>query len=228
VVTRVPTRRGPAADDDQCVELGDIGWKGYSSILRLRGDRPSPRIIYLDGSALLMSPSLPHEHLKERLGRFVSEVATGLRLPFRPVGQTTFRRRARRGGLESDHAYYIQNEALVRGKDRIDLRIDPAPDLAIEVVHTHDATAALEVYRRLRVAEVWICDRTELQILLRQKNGRYARSKASAAFPFLEAGEVLDWVQQPQDVSEMEWQNEVRDWVRDVLTLRLQKPQGGG
>ena len=52
-------------------------------------------------------------------------------------------------------------------------------------------TAAIEVYRRFRVPEVWICDEAELVILVLQPNGRYAESATSVPFPFLSAAESL-------------------------------------
>src|SRR6516164_449415 len=96
------TRTIREVEGDQCVELCDIGWKGYSTLLRLRGDRSAPRIVYLDGSAWIMSPSLSHERLVERMGQFVIEVVTGLFVPCRMAGSTTFRRKSKRGGAEGD------------------------------------------------------------------------------------------------------------------------------
>ena len=86
----------------------------------------------------------------------------------------------------------------VRGKNKLHLKTDPPPDLAIEAVHSHDADAAIEVYRRFKVPEVWVCDEAELRILILQTNGRYAESPTSAAFPFLSAAEVYDWVRRSQ------------------------------
>ena len=180
--------------EDQCVEWHDLDWKGYVTMLRLRGERHSPRMIYLDGSLYLVTTSFPHERLAERLGLFVMVIVEELDIPCVPAGQTTFRRRKKRGGVEGDKTFYLANEARVRGKDKIDLRMDPPPDLAIEAVHTHAATAAVEVYRRLGVPEVWICDDKRFRILVRQANGRYAEAGASAAFPFLSAAEIVDWV----------------------------------
>ncbi len=37
-------RTSSKAEFDQCVELDDIGWKGYSTLLWLRGERRRPRI----------------------------------------------------------------------------------------------------------------------------------------------------------------------------------------
>ena len=218
-MTAVPTF---SLEGDQYVELRGIGWAGYSSILRLRGDRSRPKMIYLDGDLLFMSPALPHERLKSRLGLFVIEVVVGLKIPFLVTGQTTFRRRKRAAGVEPDESYYLANEARVRGKKEIDLRVDPPPDLAIEAVHTHGAGMAVETLRRLRVPEVWVCDDDGLRLLVLQANRRYAESDRSLAFPFLTAVEILDWAQRPQIASDLEWMTELRQWVQDVLVPRVQ------
>lgn len=36
-------------------------------------------------------------------------------------------------GIEPDQCFYIQNEAAIRGKKRLDLEVDPPPDLALEI-----------------------------------------------------------------------------------------------
>jgi Uma2 family endonuclease len=211
----------------QCVEFPAIGWKGYVTLLRLRGERPTPRMVYLDGTVWLMSPTFAHERMKRRLGQFVTEVVVGLRIPCISAGSTTFRRRAKRGGVEGDETFYLANEAQIRGKDRISLRTDPPPDLAIEAVYSHDAEAALKVYRRLRVPEVWICNESELVILVLQPNGRYAVSSTSASFPFLSAAEIHDWVRRPETGSDTEWILELRRWVRRTLKPRVRRQAKG-
>src|SRR5580704_11360775 len=85
---------------DQCVEFRDIGWKGYSTLLQLRGERPMPRMVYLDGTVWLSSVDFPHERLKGRLDHFVMVVVVEFDIPCVPAGSTTFRRRAKKGGVE--------------------------------------------------------------------------------------------------------------------------------
>jgi Uma2 family endonuclease len=225
MATTIPTRSVSATvEGDQCVTLHDLDWKGYLTMLRLRGERPVPRMVYLDGSLQLVSPSYVHEFLKKRLGTFVLEVVVELGIHHIPAGSTTFRRRRKRGGVEGDESFYLANAARIHGKTDINLRTDPPPDLAIEAVHTHDARAAVEVYRRLGVPEVWICDGERLRVLVRQANGRYAASESSAAFPFLKAAEIFAWVTRPTAVSETEWVNELRRWVRETLVPRRAGP----
>ncbi len=206
---------------DQCVTLRDVGWKGYSSLLRLRGELPAPKIVYLDGTVWLMSPSFPHERLKNRLGQFVTEVVVGLAIPCIMAGSTTLRRRVKRGGVEGDQTYYLANAERIRGKAKIHLKTDPPPDLAIEAVYLHEADAAVEVYRRFKLPEVWVCDESRLVILVLQPNGRYVESATSAAFPFLSSSEVFDWVSRPQTEFDNDWITELRNWVRRTLKPRV-------
>jgi len=218
--TITPTRE---VDGDQCVEFNDIGWKGYCTLLRLRGDHSMPRMVYLDGTVWLMSPAFPHERLKKRLGWVVEVIVEELDIPCVPAGATTFRRLIKRGGVEGDQSYYLANEERVRGKEKLHLKTDPPPDLAIEAVYSHDADAAIEVYRRFKVPEVWVCNEAELVILVLQPSGRYAASVTSAPFPFLSAAEVFDWVSRPQTETDTEWIKELRQWVRRTLKPRVRR-----
>jgi Uma2 family endonuclease len=147
-------------------------------------------------------------------------------IPCVPAGSTTFRRRAKKGGVEGDQTYYLANEKRIRGKNQLHLKTDPPPDLAIEAVHSHDADAAIEVYRRFKVPEVWVCDESGMVILILQAHGRYAESETSLAFPFLSAAEVYDWMRRPQDVSETEWVKQLRDWVKQALKPRVHPENG--
>jgi Uma2 family endonuclease len=217
------TDQSSEAQADQCVVLRDIGWKGYSTLLKVRGEQSSPRMIYLDGSLFLVSPSFSHEHVTERFGWLVLVLVEELDLPCVPSRATTFRRRAKRGGVEGDLSYYLANESRVRGKERINLKIDPPPDLAVEVVWTHNADAALEVYRRIKVPEVWVYDQDDLTIFASQPNGRYAAATRSLAFPVLEAHEISAWIQKPRTESETAWVKDLRRWVAGNIVPRYRK-----
>lgn len=201
------------------IVLRDVGWKGYNTVLKLRGERPRPRIVYLDGSLYFTTTSLPHERFKELLGLLVVTVAQELRISYFQTGSATFRRKAKRGGLEGDKTYYFANAARVRDKKGIDLKVDPAPDLAIEIVHTNPVRASLEVYRRLGVPEVWACEDDGLRILLLQANGTYGESQTSKVFPFLTAAEIFTKITSPNANNDLEWLDELQRWVRgDVAT----------
>lgn len=226
--TQAPAR---PADGDQRVEFLDIGWEGYEAILRVQNDRSRPQMIYLDGDLilLLLSPAHFHERLNDRPGTLVRVVVEELDIPCVPTRENTFFRREKEAGVQPDGSFYLANYGPIAAKDgqvNIDLRVDPPPDLVIEAVHTHDATAAIEVWRRFQVPEAWACDRDGLRILVRQANGRYTEAEVSSAFPFLKASEIFDWARWPREASELEWSRGVRRWVREVLVPRVDK-QGG-
>ena len=207
---------------DQCVVMHNVGWNGYLHVLRACGEKGRPIIVYLDGDVSLMSPAYPHEFLKKRLGELVVEVTVGLDIPCTPAGETTFRRRAKNAGAQPDESFYLAHESLIRGKGRenLHLRRDPPPDLVIEAVNTHEADAAVEVWRRFRVPEVWVCDVDSLQILALQRTRQYVEVAQSVSFPFLTAAEILEWASRPQTGSETDWIKALRAWVRDVLAPR--------
>ncbi len=218
-VTASPTAT-EESEGDQLVVLRDIGWNGYSAVLRARGERKMPRMVYLDGDLYLMSPAYLHEHFAERLGLFVIEVVVGLDIPCIHAGSTTFRRKRKKGGVEGDKSFYLANLNRIRGKTKLHLRKDPPPDLVVEAVNTHDADASVEVWRRFGVPEVWVHENEQLQILVLQPNRQYEPSEVSASFPFLKAVEIQEWINQPQTDSETSWIKELRKWVAGTLVER--------
>ncbi len=205
---------------DQLVTLQDVDWKGYVALLRIRGERSRPRMIDLDRTVSLMSPSYLHETLAGRLGILVREITVELKIPCTPAGSTTFHRRSKRGGVEADESLYLANAHRVRGKKTLDMRIDPPPDLTIEAVDSRSAQAALEVYRPPRVPEVWIADQTRLAIQILDANNHYHHSAHSLVSPFLSAEEIHAWITRDQDESGTAWTRALRTWVQGTLKPR--------
>ncbi|CAN5909252.1 Uma2 family endonuclease [soil metagenome] len=204
------------------VVLHGIGWDGYETIMKLVGDRRYPRLLYRQGNLIMMSPSRPHERPSERLGLLVMEIAAGLRIPCCPTAMTTFRRADLDQGIQGDKTFYLDNEARIRGKDEIDLMVDPPPDLVIEVEITNPAKHAVAIWSQLGVPEIWVFKGKSgsLRFLLRQADGTYAESETSASFPFLKSNEVAEWINRPETIAESEWLLQVRDWVRHTLAPR--------
>jgi Uma2 family endonuclease len=97
---------------------------------------------YLDGTLEIMSPSRRHEFDKTLMARLIEAFGEESGLSLNGFGSETFRRRAKEAGVEPDECYCV-------GRAR------PIPDLAIEVAHTSGGIDKLEIYRRLKVPEVW-------------------------------------------------------------------------
>jgi Uma2 family endonuclease len=121
-----------------------------------------------------------------------------------------------RKGLEPDECYYIQNELAVRGKDVIDLTIDPPPDLAIEVDSTSSSMNRMGIYAALRVPEVWRFDRENLTIYS-LVNEEYQPREVSLALPMFDATVLMQFLELSLTMGETSLIRHVRQWVREKL-----------
>jgi Uma2 family endonuclease len=168
--------------------IKNISWPEYKNILAELGENRSFRVSYGQGVLEIMSPLPEHEVAKVIIGDLVKALLEELDMEFWSLGSTTFDQEIMDAGVESDDCFYIQNEAAVRGKDRIDLIIDPPPDLAIEI----DITSRIRFnnYELLGVPELWRWDGTKLEINV-LVDGKYVKSPNSAIFSNLPIAQVI-------------------------------------
>ena len=75
--------------------------------------------------------------------------------------------------------FYIENYRAILGKRKLDISIDPPPDLAIEIDVT--SFTRIEDYISLAIPEVWIYKNSELRIY-RFTNNSYVETDTSLIF----------------------------------------------
>src|SRR5947209_7748797 len=136
----------PARPPSQQLLLHGIDWPTYSRLVAAFAGRRGLRLTYDRGTLEIMTLTYGHESLAHLLGRFVVALTEELGLPIAEGGSSTFRRRRSRRGLEPDQSYWIAGEPLIRGKDRIDLRVDPPADLSIVVDVTSSSVNRMGIY----------------------------------------------------------------------------------
>jgi Uma2 family endonuclease len=184
----VETRR-PATDR---VIVRNVSWKTYKQLLRDLENCSSPRLAFDQGVLEVMSPHLEHEETNRTLAAMVEIILEELNVNFRNAGSTTFKREDLDRGFEPDSSFYIQTVEQIRAKKRINLGIDPPPDLIIEVDLTQDSLNKFPLYAALGVPEVWRYeDSLEIWAL---RSDRYTRRQTSFAIPVLTeqiVGELL-------------------------------------
>ncbi|MDM3848767.1 MAG: Uma2 family endonuclease [Aphanizomenon gracile PMC627.10] len=172
----------------QRVILENVTWKELETIIAELGEHRAARIAYDRGRLEIMSPLPEHEFDKEIISDLVKALLEQLDVEFISLGSTTFKNQFMAQGIEPDQCFYIKNEAVIRGKKRLDLTIDPPPDLALEIDIT--SRTHLNIYQGLKVPEVWRFENGILQINLLQ-DGVYVESKSSLNFPDLPLIEVI-------------------------------------
>lgn len=191
-------------------------WQTYQSMLYAVGDRPI-RITYDRGKLELMSPSEVHERFKKLIDRLLAVLSEELNIPLRSQGSTTFNKQTLDRGLEPDECYYIQHEPQLRGRDEIDLNVDPPPDLAVEIDITSSSLDRMQIYSALGVPEVWRWDGDRLQISRLQSDGRYVEVDHSPAFPVVTSAVVTGHLARRNEMDELAWVRQFRQWIRDTL-----------
>jgi len=130
-------------------------------------------------------------------------------------GSTTFKRADMAFGVEPDDSFYIQNHAQIIGKERIDLTVDPPPDLAIKVDVT--SKTQLDAYEALGVPELWRYENGKLQINI-LRDGKYIESEISSTFPNLPIVEVIRrFVEQSSTLGRSPTLRVFRQWVREEI-----------
>ena len=162
------------------VLLQDVTWPEFEQILSELGESRSARIAYSDGLLEIMTPLPEHEDSKAIIGDLVKILLEEQGLEFRNLGSTTFKSQQIQQAVEPDECFYIQHEPQIRGKKRIDLTVDPPPDLAIEIDIT--ARTRFAHYEQLGVPELWRFDGQALTISLLQGQ-TYTNADRSLHFP---------------------------------------------
>jgi Uma2 family endonuclease len=184
-------------------------------ILEEMGERRAARISYSDGWLEIMVPLPEHEKDKELLGDLVKILLEILQIDFEPFGSTTLKNERMRQAVEPDTSFYIQNQAAVIGKNRIDLNIDPPPDLAIEIDIT--SRTRFDNYEILGVPELWRYQQQGLEIFLLQE-GKYIKSQSSPNFPNIPIIELVnEYVRQCLTIGRSRAMRNFRNWVKENL-----------
>src|SRR5258708_24574019 len=94
-----------------------------------------------------MSPVPEHEKCKEFIARVVDALCDEFDLNFEAFGSTTWKRKQDARGTEADTSFYIANAKQIIGKSKIDLNVDPPPDLVIEVDTTNESLSKFSIRR---------------------------------------------------------------------------------
>ncbi len=167
---------------DDIIVLRDATWADYQRLLEIRGDRPVPRLTYLQGALELMTPSRPHEALKSMIGRLLEAWCIEKDIAVTPYGSWTLESKTADRGAEPDECYVIGD---ADDPDR--------PDLAIEVIWSSGGIDKLEVYAKLGVREVWIWRAGAIEMFA-LRDTTYATVSRSEVLPEIDLAILLRFV----------------------------------
>ncbi|UNU23478.1 Uma2 family endonuclease [Microcoleus vaginatus] len=193
----------------------DVNWQQFESILAELGERRASRLSYSNGRLEIMVPLPEHEKAKEIIGDMVKILLEARQIAFESLGSTTLKNERMSQAVEPDTCFYIQNQAAVIGKNRLDMSVDPPPDLAIEIDLT--SRTQLDNYQILGVPELWRYARRGLQINVLQAE-QYIESDVSPTFPNIPIVQLVNqYTQQSQVAGRTPAIQAFKIWVRENL-----------
>ena len=176
------------------LHLTGVGWDEYEELLQATDARPNLRVSYDAGRVELMSSLAEHEAYKDTFLILVSALADELDLELESRGSTTYKQKKKVKGVEPDTCFYVANARRVIGLKRIDLNVDPPPDVVVEIDVTNLSTPKFPIYSAFGVPEMWLYDGAELEFYELMGDGKYRRVLASPAFPILIAEEFAKFI----------------------------------
>ena len=164
-------------------------------------------------------------------------------------GSLTCKREDLQRGFEPDECYYIENEALMRGRRDVDFMRDPPPDLIVDVDISRSSVVRHGIFAAFGVPEIWRFDGEKLLFLALRllvegvpvppvgtlpaenlpsgaDSGRppaesdYVEVPASRSFPFLAPADLEPFLARHGEESETSIVAAFRDRVREVIAGR--------
>ena len=195
------------------VLLHNISWSTYESLLRDHPDAASPRFTYDRGDLLIMVTSPEHEKINRTLDLLVELLAEEFEVESCAFGSTTYKRKDLKRGFEPDSCFYFKNEERMRGKKRLNLAVDPPPELVVEIDISSPSLKKLPLFAAFGISEVWRFDGQELEILILQ-HGEYCRRETSLALPKVTAEAITRFLHESFKIGRLEWIKKVRAWAQ--------------
>jgi Uma2 family endonuclease len=201
----------------QSIYLHDVSWTEFEQILLELGEKRATRIAYSAGELEIRMPLPEHERLKVLISNLLVVLLEELDLPWESLGSSTFKNSQMKTGIEPDDCFYLKNCQAIMGKKRLDLTIDPPPDLAIEIDLT--SPTQLSAYEALGVPEIWRYQQNKLAIFI-LVDGHYLESDTSSLFPTLPIKEGFSSIlERNSEILMSEARKEFRQWIRKNLAM---------
>ena len=193
--------------------LRGVSWGTYERLLDEHNESAGPRFTYDDGNLEIMTLSIEHEDPNRTLASLVEFILCEWDVDFLSAGSNTFKSASLKKGFEPDTSFYIEQVERIRGKKRLDLAVDPPPELVIEIEVTEPLLPRLPIFAAMRVPEIWVSESDTVRIL-RLDRGRYREVKRSAALSPLSAEIITDFLQRRLEMKRPAWARAVREWAQ--------------
>ncbi|MFQ4142559.1 Uma2 family endonuclease [Chlorogloeopsis sp. ULAP02] len=176
-----PVLEKPTNSESSYVLLYNVSWEQLEQLdVALAGT--SARLTYLDGILEIMSPlSDDHEDNKKTLAMLLEVYMRTKNIRFYGRGSATIGKQENKTRREPDESYNLETKK-------------PIPDLILEITVTSGGINKLEIYRRLRIPEVWFWEDGLLSVYCLQGDS-YIKVTRSNLLPDLDLDLLAKYAQ---------------------------------
>jgi Uma2 family endonuclease len=207
-------KKGTAIYGERRIVLSRVAWELYEQ-LRDNESNWHVRMAYDNGRLELMSPSPDHERITKLIARMIETFTEEMGLSARSMRSTTWKRRELGKGCEADECYYVLNHYRIRGRQLVDLTVDPPPDLVVETEVSRTIVSRLRIYSALGVPEIWRWRKKGLIAYSLSEEGKYVEREFSLNLPKLRVKDLDPFLDFDLADDETAWIRKFRAWVRE-------------
>jgi Uma2 family endonuclease len=189
----------------------NLDWQSFKQIHSLLTERTRARFTYDNGTLEITMPLEGHERSARLIELFIRVLVVEMGMKIKTMGSTTLDREDLLKSAEPDNGYYIQNFLLVADHE-VNLNVDPAPDLVVEVDITHSDLNKNALYASMGVPEFWRFNGRVWRIL-QLVDGAYVECDRSPTFPIIAKTDLYQFLEAAL-LDEVEAETNFRQWVR--------------
>ncbi len=189
-------------------------WADYEELLESRQDKAAVKVYFNaeKQEIRLMAPLPGHGKRSDSLADLVKALLKSQGKDWESFSPITLKRSGY-GGLEPDACFYIQNRQAILGRERLDLSVDPPPDLALEVDKT--SLSDPQDYWAIAIPELWIYRSQSLLIYLFDGQN-YVESNTSPTFPDIAVKQLIpQYVERAWNAGSSVALREFEEYLRD-------------
>ena len=195
--------------------LHGVSWEEYENLVRDVGKAPNLRIAYDQGRMQIMTLSFKHEYYAHIIEQMIGIIRFIFRTKVIFFGSATLKQQKWLKGAEPDACFYVQSTSIIGNKINLDLRIDPPPDVVLEVDIHHESLSRFHIYEGLGVPELWHYDEKKLTMYQLQE-GLYEAIDTSIAFPVLTSEILTKFLTRSQSEGQNETLEAFENWLQKM------------
>jgi Uma2 family endonuclease len=206
------------------IVLPDVNWQQFETLMAELGRDRTARLTYERGKLEMMTPLPDHERCTKLIESLILVLADELHLNVETIAPILLLAADRGRAAELNAGYYLNGSPGLGDSRTVDLTQTEPPDLAIEVALSKSALDKLRIYADLEIPEVWryVAKAGDeiLQgklLIYRLEHQQYVESATSAAFPFLPAQRILEFIEQSDRIGLVQALEILRHWARETL-----------